>query len=138
MRRAANMGRRLKAGAVLLVLLVVAGIVIVGARDRPAAEQVEKALAREKPLLLFFSAHICTACEEVEAVIDALRPEFAKEIAFVVVDFNKAENEELIEEFAVDVIPVVFVLSRTGEQVAKIVGVGKEKELRQALASQID
>ena len=128
--------------ASLLALFVVAGAVSFIAKSgddglSAAAREINTARAEGKPALLLFMARICTACLDMEKVVEGLRPEFADEAAFVVVDFNVEENEALIEEFGVDVIPVVFILDRAGERTAKIVGAGKDSELRDALSSAV-
>jgi thiol-disulfide isomerase/thioredoxin len=116
-------------GVIILaaVGMIVFKTVVPSATDSAAARQMQAALAENKPVVLLFTAHICALCREVEKLLAEIQPEFEKDVAFVMVDYNAEENGALIEEFEVDLIPRLLVLSSTGERVAMFVAPRREE-----------
>jgi len=127
--------RKLISAAVLVVAAVILTFKFlpIGKTGDAAVELLDKAIKGKRPILLFFYAKICTACLDMEKVIDAIRPQFENEIAFIKVDYNDNRNAELIKRFAVLTIPTTFILDNRGRKVQTYVGVKKQQELIETL-----
>jgi len=134
--------RARKIGALVITLAAVGMIafktVIPSSAGSDAAREMKAALAEHKPVVLLFTAHLCALCREAEKLLAEVQPEFEEDIAFVLVDYNAEENTALIEEFEVNVIPLLFVLSSTGERVGRFVNPPTRAELVQLLEEQRD
>lgn len=69
----------------------------------------------------------------MEAVFDRLRPEFEGRVAFVSVNVEDRAEEGLVGQYGIQFIPTTFLLDRSGQVVARAVGVIPVEEMRAAL-----
>ncbi len=87
----------------------------------------EKALADAKavslPVLLNFHSTKCTPCIEIEKVIKEVEPEYAGQVAFVIVDVYDATEQNLCNQYGIQTIPTTVFLDASGQPVDVYSGV---------------
>jgi thiol:disulfide interchange protein DsbD len=79
----------------------------------------EKALAEAKaaslPVLLNFHSTKCAPCIEIEKVIKEVEPEYAGRVACIIVDVYDASEQNLCNQYGIEVIPTTFFLDANGQ-----------------------
>ncbi|MDI6894547.1 MAG: thioredoxin family protein [Bacillota bacterium] len=99
----------------------------------PSRAALAAARQRGLPVWLLFHSSNCEPCKEMEAVFDRLRPEFEGRVAFVSVNVEDRTEEDLVRQYGVQFIPTTFLLDKSGQVVARAVGVIPVEEMRAAL-----
>ena len=94
-----------------------------------AADQLQAALAANKPALVFMHSTTCQSCIDMMRVVDQVYPEFAAQIALVDVDVYDEANEPLMQVLGLRYIPTIVVYDRAGKA-AQNVGAMKADAFR--------
>ncbi len=94
-----------------------------------AADQLQAALAANKPALVFMHSTTCQSCIDMMHVVDQVYPEFAAQIALVDVDVYDEANEPLMQVLGLRYIPTIVVYDRAGKA-AQNVGAMKADAFR--------
>ena len=99
-----------KLAIVALAMAVVAVIVFIGGGARDSFKvQIDTALEQNKPVFAYFYSEECSACEEVEPMIDEMEQEYGDRIAFIHFDYWQAS--QLVKDFGVDVTPTMLLIT---------------------------
>jgi len=75
-----------------------------------------------KPSLVEFGASWCENCKAMARDVFALENEFMGKVNFVVLDGDKAENQETLDRFGVDGIPQFAFVGRDGNVETNLIG----------------
>ena len=90
--------------AVIAVMLSIGG----GARG-PFEVQIDTALEQSKPVFAYFYAEGCSACEEIEPMLNELEQEYGDRIAFIHIDYWQASR--LLKELEVSITPTMLLIT---------------------------
>jgi len=101
------------------------------------AEQLEQALAANKPAFVLFHSTTCIPCIEMEKIVNRVRPDFAGRVVFVDVIVSEARNQDLIRRAGIRVIPTSIIFDAQG-QARQGVGVIPENVLRAELQKLVE
>jgi thioredoxin-like negative regulator of GroEL len=97
----------------------------------------EKALAEAKaaslPVLLNFHSTKCIPCIEIEKVIKEVEPEYTGRVAFIIVDVYDANEQNLCNQYRIEVIPTTFFLDANGQVIEGYEGVIDAVSMRDIL-----
>ena len=99
----------------------------------PGSDQLIAARNDGLPAWVLFHSVTCPSCQEMEAIFEQLRPEFAGKVAFVDVDVNDPAQADLVREYGIAFIPTTFLIDRSGARVVSAVGTLSVDDLRSAL-----
>lgn len=97
------------------------------------ASLIEEAKQKGQPAWLLFHSTTCQSCIEMEAVYNALKPEFEGEIAFINIDVNDPAEQELCAQYKIQYIPTTYFLNLKGEKTFNYVGVIQQDDMRAKL-----
>lgn len=139
----------MKLKATVLIVLVAAVIALFAAKgvktesvpedyslNTPASQTaslIEEAKQKGQPAWLLFHSTTCQSCIEMEAVYNALKPEFEGKVAFININVNDPAEQELCAQYQIQYIPTTYFLSSKGEKTFNYVGVIKQDEMRAKL-----
>lgn len=102
-----------KAGRLAVVALamavVTATVFITGGARESFELQIDTALEQTKPVFTYFYAEKCSACEEIEPLINELEHEYGDRIAFIHIDYWEASR--LAEELGVGTTPTMLLIT---------------------------
>ncbi len=101
------------------------------------AEQLEQALAANKPVFVLFHSTTCIPCIEMEKIVNRVRPDFAGRVVFVDVIVSEARNQDLIRRAGIRVIPTSIIFDAQG-QARQGVGVIPEDVVRAELQKLVE
>jgi thioredoxin 1 len=95
----------------------------------PARRALAEAKEQGRPALLCIHSKTCIPCKAMEALLREIDPEFKGRVPFVKVLVDDPQEQSLVEEYQIELIPTTFLLDRHGKQVQKRVGVWPKEEL---------
>lgn len=136
-----------KPNGLLPKVLILAGIIILVAvvflvKNQPSQTaapigkspetQLDGYLKEGRPVFAFFHSTDCKSCVEMMGIVDQVYPEFKDGVALVDVDVYDAQNENLLRRGAINSIPTLVFIDRTGAKKVSI-GVMEADVLRQQL-----
>jgi thioredoxin-like negative regulator of GroEL len=98
----------------------------------PPADQFQEALAAKHPTLVFMHSTDCTPCQAMMEVVDEVYPEFATQVVLVDVDVYDRNNNPLMQQLGLRVIPTTVFFDRQG-QGQQFMGVMEPDDLRDTL-----
>ncbi len=91
-------------------------------RSTSPADQLNRALASSRPVLVFMHSTTCQSCIDMMKVVDQVYPEFAGEVALVDVDVNDDANGLLLQKLGLRYIPTIVVFNKEGQASQNIGG----------------
>ncbi|ADG81349.1 thioredoxin family protein [Thermincola potens] len=97
------------------------------------ASLIEEAKQKGQPAWLLFHSTTCQSCIEMEAVYNALKPEFEGKVAFININVNDPAEQDLCVQYQIQYIPTTFFLNSKGEITFNYVGVIQQDEMRAKL-----
>lgn len=98
------------ARALLLIFLIVSLNSFVIQEERPAmtlAEFNQRVTAKDKAVLVYFSAHWCTVCAKMKPQIDEIEAGYGKRLQIIRLDPDR--DKEIAQEFEIDALPVLII-----------------------------
>lgn len=98
----------------------------------PAATSLEENLSAGRPAIVFFHSPDCSSCNQVQASLDAVYPEFRDAIALLGADVTDLRERELVERVGVQTAPTLLLVDAGGNE-KLIVGEISPQELRDEL-----
>ena len=111
-----------------------------GVRGLIALKQMAKdatpysvALANEHPTLIEFYADWCTTCQSMAPTIQTLHKEYGQTVNFVMIDIDDPQWAGPVEQFSVQGVPQLTLLSGGQEPVETLVGKVPKTILSQVL-----
>jgi thioredoxin-like negative regulator of GroEL len=102
-------------------------------RSLKPADQLQEALAVNKPALVFMHSTSCQSCIDMTAVVNQVYPEFAERVTLVDVDVYDEANGPLMQVLKLQYIPTVVVFDSEGKATQNV-GVMKPDAFRRLLA----
>ena len=139
----------MKLKATVLIVLVAAVIALFAAKgvktesasedyssNAPASQTaslIEEAKQKGQPAWLLFHSTTCQSCIEMEAVYNAVKPEFEGKVAFININVNDPAEQELCNQYQIQYIPTTYFLNSKGEKTFNYVGVIQQDEMRAKL-----
>lgn len=106
---------------------------MVGASTAAApSEQLEQALAQNRPVMVFMHSTDCIPCKEMTGIVEQVYPSFAQQVALVDVNVYDRANAALLQSLGLRVIPTSVFFDRQG-QGRQVMGVIPPDELRSQL-----
>lgn len=110
-----------------------APVPVVGANSSAAPnEQLQQALAQNKPVMVFMHSTDCIPCKEMSGIVAQVYPAFAQQVALVDVNVYDPANEQLMHDLSLRVIPTSVFFDRQGQS-RPVMGVIPPDELRSQL-----
>ena len=97
------------------------------------ASLIEQAKQKGQPAWLLFHSTSCQPCIEMQAVYDALKPEFEGKVAFININVNDPAEQALCTQYQIQYIPTTYFLNSKGETTFNYVGVIKQDEMKAKL-----
>jgi thiol:disulfide interchange protein len=155
-------GRFLTVLVIASLAVVIAGILLLKARQQPAvtvpaaqggsaatassnpapvagparpslpADQLDQALDQGQPALVFIHSNTCQSCIDMMKVVGEVYPEFEQDLVLIDVNVYDEANAPLLHVLGLRYIPMVVVYNRAGKS-AQNVGVMKPDALRSFL-----
>lgn len=95
----------------------------------PARRALAEAKEQGRPVLLCIHSQTCIPCKAMEALLEEIEPEFKGRVPFVKVPVDDPQEQSLVEEYKIELIPTTFLLDRHGKPIQKHVGVWPKEEL---------
>ncbi len=97
------------------------------------SQLLENAKKVGKPVFLLFHSSTCIPCQQMEEIVNKVKPDFEKQIVFVDINVYDRSEQELINKFGVQAIPTSVFIGSDGIIRDGQVGVIEEKVLRKIL-----
>ena len=104
----------------------------------PARQALAQAQQENQPALLLFHSTTCKQCKEMEALLEEIKPTYEGKVPLIQVLTDDPQEESLVREYQVLVIPTTFLLNRQGEPVKDHVGIWGQDELEAELQGLIE
>lgn len=129
----------------LIVLGVIAFVTLVGLlKNRidmrqwlytePVTARLEQLRADSAPVVVYFHSPDCSSCEQVQASLDEVYPEFKDSVALLDLDVTNLRYRDLVNQAGVQTAPTLLLVNAAGEE-KLIVGEISPQDLRAELAS---
>lgn len=109
-------------------------IELTGFQPVETEEQLQTALAVEKPALVEFYTDWCGYCKRSAPTMSALADEYGDRMVFVKIDGDKARG--ITREYGIRGYPTILFFNN-GEETGRIVGARPEEEIRNAIESAV-
>lgn len=94
---------------------------------------LSKAKREGKPAYILFHSSTCLPCQEMEKIAEKIIPSFTEKIVFIEVNVNEPAEQDLINQFGIQVIPTSIFIGKNGDIKGRIAGVIPEKNLKETL-----
>ena len=98
----------------------------------PVTARLEELRADGKPAVVYFHSPDCSACEQVQASLDEVYPEFNYTVALLDVDVTNLRYRDLVNQAGVQTAPTLLLLDAGGGE-KLIVGEISPRDLRAEL-----
>lgn len=85
-------------------------------------DEYHRAVRDRRAMVVNFSAAWCTACIEMQPVLDELEPKWKDRVTFIAVDIDTAEGGKFADQKDVTALPTFLFVNRDGKVVARPVG----------------
>lgn len=95
--------------------------------------EMQEAFDAGQGVWLVFSSDTWPACVELDKVAGSVELEYQGKVAFIKVDVNNAENQDLLRQYPVTYIPASFIMDKEGKLSFSAVGLLKPDEIRAEL-----
>jgi thiol-disulfide isomerase/thioredoxin len=92
--------------------------------ERVFNQQASKKVPCEKAKLLFFTAPWCAPCHRIEPFLTKLCRQNKAAVQMVIVDYDEAPF--MVKDFAVENIPTMILLDRSGNLLVRVNGASRE------------
>ncbi len=92
-----------------------------------AQRALDKALAENQITVLCFHSDTCKPCVELSAIIEGIKPQFQRKVAFVSVLVGDPEEQSLIQEYEIQMIPTTFIFNKKGTAQKEIGMIPRDK-----------
>lgn len=109
---------------IVLMLLSLAASSFAAWAGRSLGQAASEAALNERARLLFFTAPWCAPCHRIQPVLAKICRQNRAIVELVVVDYD--ESPLAVEEFAVESIPTMLLLDRSGKLLIRVNGASKE------------
>lgn len=87
-----------------------------------SSEPVSIVGTNNKPSVVEFTADWCETCKAMARDVFELKKEYSNRVNFVVIDSEKVESQEIIEQFGVDGIPQFSLINKNGVVQGNLIG----------------
>lgn len=130
----------------IFVFLLVVGVFAYKSAVRSRTESTEptstastgkallsKAKREGKPAYILFHSSTCLPCQEMEKIAKKVIPSFTEKIVFIEVNVNDPAEQDLINQFGIQVIPTSIFIGKNGDIREGTAGVIPEESLKAIL-----
>ena len=90
-------------------------------------DDLKKALASGKPVLVDFGANSCLPCRQMRPVLKEVRTEYSEKAKILVIDVYK--NQNLAREHKVLMLPTLVFFDSKGKEVFRHVGILEKEKI---------
>lgn len=102
--------------------------------SEPAAARLSEYRAAGKPVIVFFHSPDCSSCEQVQASLDEVYPEFKDSVVLLDADVTDMRERALVEQVGVQTAPTLLLVDASGAEKV-IVGEISPQDLRTELSA---
>ena len=96
--------------SILLNIALIFSLLNSGTKSNYVGVTYEKAMKREKPVILVFIANWCTFCQRLLPKLELIEKSYKNKFNIVVIDCEDQKNYELVREFSIKVYPTIFIV----------------------------
>ena len=119
-----------KLSLLTIIMILVLPVTVYSLLKSPTNMNTAVMAATQKPVVLEFSAPLCSECLKLQKVLDEVEPQYKKQVVFHKINTSSCSRDEAKEmkKYNIRVVPTMVFLDKNGKFVTKTEGsMNKEK-----------
>ncbi len=119
-----------KLSLLAIIMILVLPVTVYSLLKTPNNMNTAVMAATQKPVVLEFSAPLCSECLKLQKVLDEVEPQYKKQVVFHKINTSSCSKDEAKEmkKYNIRVVPTMVFLDKNGKFVTKTEGsMNKEK-----------
>ncbi len=105
------------------------------APSQAAQKSSALAIPEGRPVWVLAHSDWCAQCQEMSKIASKVAPQFAGKVAFVELKVDDPEQQDLVKDLKISVIPTSVFLNANAAEIDRVLGVIPEAQLKAKLRS---